>query len=143
MPQEQGQQSEGSDTHQKISGMGFVIGAVLIIAGSLLLPRADNLGDVLAMQKIYGEQAILLQACALLLTFGFLSVMVGTLGIHQSITGTGAAWARLGFNFHLVGVALWMVGMSLDISYPAAIIHWLEVRPYWSDIGDHHDVYGA
>jgi hypothetical protein len=78
------------------------------------------------MQKAYGEQASLLQACALLLTFGFLAVMVGTSGIYQSITKDGSAWARLGFYFHLVGVTLWTVGMSLDIAYPAAIVHWLE-----------------
>jgi hypothetical protein len=124
MSQEQGVLRE--DTHQRLSGAGFIIGAVLIIIGSLLLPRAANLGDVQAMQKAYGEQATLLQASALLITFGFLAVMIGTSGIYQSITKDGSAWARLGFYFHLVGVALWTVGMSLDISYPAAIINWLE-----------------
>jgi hypothetical protein len=114
------------DTHQRLSGIGFIVGTVLITFGSLLLPRANNLGDVQAMQKAYGEQSTLLQACALILTFGFLVVMIGTSGIYQSITKDGAAWARLGFYFHLVGVALWMVGMSLDISYPSAIISWLE-----------------
>jgi hypothetical protein len=119
MSQEQG--ILRGDTHQKLSGAGFIIGAVLIIIGSLLLPRAANLGDVQAMQKAYSEQATLLQASALLL-----AVMMGTSGIYQSITKDGSAWARLGFYFHLVGVTLWMVGMSLDISYPAAIINWLE-----------------
>ena len=122
----QGQGIVRGDTQQKLSGVGFISGAVLIIIGSLLLPHATNLSDVQAMQKAYGEQATLLQACALLLTFGFLAVMAGTSGIYQSITKDGSEWARLGFYFHLAGVALWMVGMSLDISYPAAIIHWLE-----------------
>lgn len=130
------------DTHQKLSGVGFVIGAVLIIIGSLLLPRAIDLGDVQAMQKAYGEQATLLQACALLLTFGFLAVMMGTSGIYQSITKDGSAWVRLGFYFHLVGVALWMVGMSMDISYPAAIINWLEAPAASKEVAN-NDVYRA
>jgi hypothetical protein len=124
MSQEQG--IARGDTHQKLSGVGFIIGAALIIIGSLLLPRAANLSDVQAMQKAYGEQATLLQVCALLLTFGFWAVMIGTSGVYESITKEGAAWARLGFYFHLVGVALWTVGMSLDVSYPAAIVNWLE-----------------
>lgn len=122
----QGQGIVRGDTHQKLSGAGFVLGAVLIVIGSLLLPRAADLSDVQAMQRAYGEHAILLQVCALLLTFGFWAVMIGTSGFYQSITVDGAAWARLGFYFHLVGVALWTIGMSLDVSYPAAIVKWLE-----------------
>lgn len=122
----QGQGIMKGDTHQKLSSVGFMMGAFLIIIGSLLLPRAANLSDVQAMQKAYGEHATLLQACALLLTFGFLAVMIGTSGIYQSITSDGSTWARLGFYFHLVGAALWTVGMSLDVSYPSAIINWLE-----------------
>src|SRR5215208_2825462 len=124
MLQEQG--ITRGDTQQRLSGLGFISGAVLIIIGSLLLPRAANLSDVEGMQKAYGEQAALLQACALLLTFGFWAVMIGTSGVYQSITNDGAAWVRLGFYFHLVGITLWTVGMSLDVSYPAAIVHWLE-----------------
>lgn len=132
MSQEQG--TIKGDAHQKVSGIGFVVGAVLIIIGSLLLPRASDLSDVQAMQKAYSEQATLLQGCALLLTFGFWAVMIGTSGIYQSIRLDGAVWARLGFYFHLVGVALWTVGMTLDVSYPAAIINWLEAPTASKDI---------
>jgi len=114
------------DAHQKASGIGFLSGAILIIAGRLLLPRASDLSDVQAIQNAYSERATLLQGCALLLTFGFWAVMIGTSGIYQLIRLDGAVWAHFGFYFHLVGVALWTVGMSLDISYPSAIINWLE-----------------
>ncbi|WP_367025861.1 hypothetical protein ABZN20_15680 [Methylococcus sp. ANG] len=113
------------DRQQRLSGLGFIGGAILIVVGSLLLPRAPNLGDIQAMQKAYAEQAALLQACALLLAFGFWALLIGTAGVYHSITTDGAAWARLGFYFHLVGAALWTIGMSLDISYPAAILNWL------------------
>jgi hypothetical protein len=43
----------------------------MIVIGSLLLPRASYLSDVQAIQKAFGEQATLLQGCALLFTFGF------------------------------------------------------------------------
>jgi hypothetical protein len=122
----QGQQIMKGDIQQRLSGIGFISAAILILVGSLLLPRASNLGDIQAMQKVYAEQATLLQACALLLTFGFWAVMIGTAGVYQSITAEGAVWARLGFYFHLVGVALWTVGMSLDVSYPAALVNWLD-----------------
>ena len=120
------EQKMRGNTQQRLSGLGFVCGAILIMVGSLLLPRASNLGDIQAMQKVFAEQATLLQACALLITFGFWAVMMGTAGAYHSIISDGAAWARLGLYFHLVGVALWTVGMSLDISYPAAILNWLE-----------------
>jgi hypothetical protein len=116
---------ERGDPQQRLSGLGFIGRAILIIVGSLLLPRASNLGDIQAMQKAYAERATLLQACALLLTFGFWAALIGTSGVYHAITTDGVAWARLGFYFHLVGVALWTVGMSLDISYPAAILNWL------------------
>lgn len=114
------------DPQQRLSGLGFISGALLIMLGSLLLPRAADLSDIQAMQEVYGEQATLLQACALLITFGYWAVLIGTAGVYHAVTQKGAAWARLGFYFHLVGVGLWTVGMTLDISYPAAIVRWLE-----------------
>lgn len=132
MSQEQG--IIKGDAHQKVSGIGFIVGAILIIIGSLLLPRASDLSDIQAMQRAYSEQATLLQGCALLITFGFWGILIGTSGIYQSIRFDGAVWARLGFYFHLVGVAIWTIGMTLDVSYPAAIINWLEAPTESKDI---------
>jgi len=131
MLQEQG--ITRGDTQQRLSGLGFISGAVLIMIGSLLLPRAANLSDIEAMQRAYAQQQALLQICALLFTFGFWAVLIGTAGVYHAIP-TYAAWARLGFYFHLVGVALWTVGMSLDIAYSAAIVNWLEAPAANKDI---------
>ncbi len=113
------------NTQQRLSSLGFISGAVLILIGSLLLPRAADLSDIQAMQKAYGEQAAVLQACALLIMFGYWAVMIGTAGAYHVIITDGAAWIRLGFYFHVIGVALWTLGMALDIAYPAAIVTWL------------------
>jgi hypothetical protein len=60
--------------------------------------------------------------------------MIGTSGIYQSVRLEGAVWVRLGFYFHLVGVALWTIGMTLDLSYPTANINWLEALTASKDI---------
>jgi hypothetical protein len=113
-----------ADALQKLSGTGFIVGSILIVIGSLWLPTID-LSHVLRAQQQFGEQAVRLQICALLITFGYWAIMLGTAGLYSSITATGSAWARLGFYFHIVGVVLWTLGMSLDVSYSVAIVNWM------------------
>ena len=125
MAQEQGV-VEGN-TLQKLSSAGFIVGAILIALGSLWLPTTD-LSNILEAQRTFGEQAVRLQACALIITFGYWAIMIGMTGVYRSIIEKGAfghAWAYVGFYFHIVGVVLWTVGMSLDVSYPAAILNWM------------------
>ncbi|MCJ7513931.1 MAG: hypothetical protein MUO23_13330 [Anaerolineales bacterium] len=124
MSQEQG--IVRGDAHLKLGSAGFIIGAILIVIGRLLFPPSLGVGNWLEMKEVVGEQAVRLQACALLVIFGYWAVMIGTAGVYRSITAGGAAWARVGFYFHLVGTAVWtIVGMSLDVSFPAAIVNWL------------------
>jgi hypothetical protein len=111
--------------HLRLSSRGFLLGAALVIMGTLFLPVGGDPGDVQAMQQIYGENEIRLQACALLIVFGFWTLAAAYSELQQSITENGAAWARIGLILHIIGVAVWTVGMSLDISYPAAIVNWL------------------
>jgi len=115
-------------TLQKIGGAGLIVGAILV-AVSTIWPASVDLSGVAAVQKKFGEQAVILQVCALLMTFGYWGGMAGMAGIYRSITAnretTGsAAWARLGFYFLLIGTAMWTIGSSLNVSFPAAIVNW-------------------
>ncbi len=127
-------QQEGivkGDALQKISSAGFIIGAILMTIGSLLLPSSLGISRWKEMITQVGEQAALLQACALLITFGYWGLMIGVAGIYRSIAGngpaaSGSAWARLGCYFNLMGTAMWTMGMSIgDVAYPAAAATWL------------------
>src|SRR5262245_11305674 len=98
------------DAQLKLGSAGFVTGAVLMTIGSLLLPPSLGVSKWQEGVKEVGEQVVLLQACALLITFGYWGVMIGTAGVYRSIAASGgaasgAAWARLGFYFHLLGTA--------------------------------------
>jgi hypothetical protein len=110
---------------RKLAGIGFFLGALLVAIGSLLVPRADDLGNVLEMQQAFGDNVVLLQASALLITFGFWAVMAGMIGFYRFTIDSNSPWMLLAFYFHIAGVVLWSMGMSLDISYPAAIANWL------------------
>jgi hypothetical protein len=115
-------------TLRMITRTSFLGGAILILAGTLALPTLD-LADVGAAQQAFGAQAVRLQLCALLITVGVWSIMAGTAGVPALLPDHGAVWARLGAQFHGVGVVVWTIGMSLDISYPAAIRSWLVAPP--------------
>ncbi|MDF2522480.1 MAG: hypothetical protein K0R31_121 [Clostridiales bacterium] len=110
---------------QKISGIGCIIGVILITAGSLLVPGTNDISNIEMMQQAFGENPIILQISAVFMVFGFWGLFIGVLGLKDSMNGIGAVWARIGFYFNLMGTTIWTIGMSLDISYPAAIINWL------------------
>ena len=110
---------------QEISGAGCIIGGILIAVGSFIVPRSKDIGDILEMQKAFGTHPEVLQFSAILMVFGFWGLFIGILGIRDSIHGPGEAWAKIGFYFNLLGTAIWTAGMSLDISYPSAIVNWM------------------
>ena len=113
---------------QKISGSASIIGTVMIFIGALLVPKARDITNIVEMQKAYGANPRLLQLSALFMLFGFWSLFVGLLGIEDLINEAGAIWARIGFYFNFMGTIIWTIGMSLDISYPAAITNWLSTQ---------------
>jgi hypothetical protein len=117
------------ETLQKLGSAGYIVGALLLVTASLLLPRGSDLSNVQEMQKSFTDQAVLLQVCALLYAFGYWAVMIGTQSLYRSITMAGADWARLGFYFAVVATALWTIGFSIDISYAAALSNWVAAPP--------------
>ena len=113
-----------TNEQQKLSSGGFIIGAVLIIIGNVWVTLV-GLGDPTEALGKFSENVNLLQTVALLITLGWWAVMIGMAGVRHSINASGAAWARLGFYFMIMGTALWTLGMALDISYADLIVNWL------------------
>jgi hypothetical protein len=114
------------DALQVISSAGFIIGAILFGIGGILMPYAAKpTSNVQEMLKPLGEHEFRTYVSSLLVTIGFLAAMIGIAGLYRSITSGGAAWARLGFYFTVVGTTLWTISLSLDLATASAVANWL------------------
>ncbi len=122
-------QQEGivnGDALLKLGSIGFILGAILIGISGLLMPHAASpTSDLKEMLKPLGEYQSRTILASLLMAIGFWVVLIGVAGVYRSITGSGAAWARLGFYFTLIGTALWTVSLALDIGTASAAANWL------------------
>jgi len=112
------------DEQQKLGSAGLIVGAVLITIGGIWVTMVGLANPMEALSK-FSENVHLLQSVALLITFGWWAVMVGVVGVYRSISVSGAAWARLGLYFMIMGCVLSTLGLSLDISYSNLIANWL------------------
>jgi hypothetical protein len=122
----QGQQGNVEErTIQWIGSAGLMAGAVLIVIGNILLPRAAGAGAVQEMVSAMGAQQRLTHLSALFINAGVWAVMIGAAAVCRIIRARGAAWARLGFSFIVVGTALWTVSMALDVASARAAALWL------------------
>jgi hypothetical protein len=120
------------DAIQKIGSVGFIVGAILFGISGLLMPHANNpTSDLQEMLRPLGENQFRTIISSLLGMIGFWAVLIGTAGVYVSITASaastasGAAWARPGFNFALIGTALWTICWALDINAASAVANWL------------------
>lgn len=114
------------DVQQKLGSIGFIVGAILFALSGLLMPHAANpTSDLQEMLKPLGESQLRTTISSLSGMIGFWATFSGVLGVNRSIRERGAAWARLGFNFALIGTALWTVCWVLDIDIASAVANWL------------------
>jgi hypothetical protein len=114
------------DALQKISSAGFIIGTILMVIGNLLMPFTTTpSSDLQVMLKPLGEHEFGTETSSLLVTIGFLAMMIGITGVYRSITVGGKVWAQLGFYVLLVGTALQTVSLSLDVATASAVGKWL------------------
>ena len=115
-----------TNTHKRVGAVTLFVGAILILVGSFMVPAANDLGDIEAMRQAFSEGVVQLQVSALFMSVGFLSVTAGIVCLKALLESQrDGTLLRIAFSLHLIGIAVWMVGMSLDISYPAAIANQL------------------
>jgi hypothetical protein len=117
------------DALQRISSAGFIISAILIAAGGLLMPHANNpTSNLQEMLKPLGEFQFRTTISSLLGMIGFWSALIGMAGVYVSITAStasGASWVRPGFYFALIGTTLWTICWALDVNTASAVANWL------------------
>jgi hypothetical protein len=53
------------------------------------------------------------------------AVLLGATGVYRSITAGGSAWARMGFNFILMGTVLWTISLAGDVATASNVSNWL------------------
>ena len=105
------------DVLQRIAGIAFIVGAVLVGVFSIVLPRAGDPSDLQeVIQAVADNNGGLFEVEFLLLAVGIWALMIGLVGLYRSIsTGGAAAWARLGFYGVIVGTALWTATLFASI----------------------------
>ncbi|MGD2159152.1 MAG: hypothetical protein PVG32_19905 [Anaerolineales bacterium] len=113
------------DTLQRISSAGLVIGAVLLVVFNLLYPRPADPSSAQSVLTAMADQKVLTQLSQLMLALGFWGLMIGSAGVHRSITDRGAAWARLGFYGIVGGTAIWSINFGLGLASANAASDWV------------------
>ena len=110
------QQAYKGDVLQKIAGLSFIVGSILLIVFNILFPRASDPSDAAQfIQKVADNRGGLWEIDNLLLAVGIWGILIGATGVYRSITtGGAAAWARLGYYGLVVGTALWTALFALN-----------------------------
>lgn len=103
------------DVLQRLAGIFFIVGTVLLAVGNALMPRASDPSDLQAvLQAIVDKGTAATVVIYLILAVGIWSTFIGFVGVYRSLsTGAAAAWARLGFYGLLIGTTLTTVLFSI------------------------------
>ena len=106
---------EKGDVFQKIAGVAFIVGAILLVIGNIIIPRDADPGIVMEVLEDTADNAGgYVEVVFLILAVGFVSMLLGVAGVHRSSsTGAAAAWARLGFFSFIAATALFVLITTL------------------------------
>ena len=103
------------DVLQKIAGISFIVGAILLPVFGFLHPGND-LGEISeVIRTIADSNGGFWEIEHIFVTVLFWALMIGIVGVYSSISSEGAApWVRLGFYGLIVGTIIRTVFLALD-----------------------------
>ncbi len=114
------------DALQRITGIGFVVGAIGTLVGNAIFPRSDDPSSVTSRMAEIGGDETLAVIAALAIVVGFWALLIGAVGVYRSVTSAMAApWARLGFYFVLVGTAVATVSFGTLLGAVESSADWV------------------
>ncbi len=92
------QEEAKGDVLQRIASIGFILGAIPLIAFNLLFPRADDPSNVQQVLAKLADNETLSKVVFLGIAAGMWSLLIGAADVYRAISdGAAAAWVRLGF----------------------------------------------
>ena len=103
------------DVLQKIAGLSFIIGAIVLVVFGLLHPT-ENLEDLSAtIQSVADSNGGFFEIDHILIALAFWALLIGIVGVYRSISlGSAAAWVRLGLYGMIIATTLRSVFLAID-----------------------------
>jgi hypothetical protein len=101
------------DGMQKFSSAAFIVGGIFVIVFNILTPRPADPADMQVGLTNMVENFTMFQLGHLMLAFGLWSVMVGAVGIKQTVKGRGEAFAQGGFYGLVLATTLWSITYAM------------------------------
>lgn len=109
------------DALQKIGSLGLMIGALLLIVFSSMLPRVA-LRDFMTA---WGSNVRTVRFAEFFITVGLFGIMIGAAAVYRATSARGSAWARLGFYGVVVGTVIGTISSSVMTNMAGILASWL------------------
>ena len=115
--------STKGDVLQRIAGVSFIVGGILLLVLNALFPRADDPSDTQQVLTELADNETFVLVIFMGLAVGAWALMIGVVGVYRSITtGGAAAWVRLGFYGVTVGTTLFTAAIAVGIATTGAAV---------------------
>ena len=103
------------DVLQKIAGLSFIVGTIVLVVLGLLHP-AEDLEDLIAtIQNIADSNGGFWEIDHILIAVAFWALLMGMVGVYRSISSGGAAaWVRIGLYGMIIATTLRSVFLAID-----------------------------
>lgn len=103
------------DVLQKVAGLSFIVGTILLVVFGLLHPGEDLEDLSYTIQNIADSNGGFFEIDHMLIAVAFWALMIGMVGVYRSISfGGAAAWVRLGLYGMIIATTIRSVFLAID-----------------------------